>query len=45
MDSQPRTVRRLKASLTGTNLELTGDYNQRLVYQAVRTTSSNLEAR
>lgn len=30
-------VRRLKASLPGTNLELTGDYNQRLVYQAVRT--------
>jgi predicted NBD/HSP70 family sugar kinase len=36
MDSQPRTVRRLKASLGGTNLELTGDYNQRLVYQAIR---------
>jgi predicted NBD/HSP70 family sugar kinase len=30
-------VRRLKASLPGTNLELTGDYNQRLVYQAIRT--------
>ena len=30
-------MRRLKASLPGTNLELTGDYNQRLVYQAVRT--------
>lgn len=37
MDNQPRTVRRLKASLSGTNLELTGDYNQRLVYQAIRT--------
>jgi predicted NBD/HSP70 family sugar kinase len=36
MDSQPRTVRPLKASLGGTNLELTGDYNQRLVYQAIR---------
>ncbi|MBP2275408.1 MULTISPECIES: ROK family protein [Sphingomonas] len=36
MDSQPQTVRRRKASLSGTNLELTGDYNQRLVYQAVR---------
>jgi len=37
MESQPPMVRRLKASLSGTNLELTGDYNQRLVYQAVRT--------
>lgn len=37
MNSQPRTVRRIKASLSGTNLELTGDYNQRLVYQAIRT--------
>lgn len=37
MDTQPRTVRRLKASLSGTNLELTGDYNQRLVYQTIRT--------
>jgi predicted NBD/HSP70 family sugar kinase len=36
-DSQPQIVRRLKASLSGTNLELTGDYNQRLVYQAIRT--------
>ncbi len=36
-DSQPQIVRRLKASLPGTNLELTGDYNQRLVYQAIRT--------
>jgi hypothetical protein len=36
-DSQPQVVRRLKASLSGTNLELTGDYNQRLVYQAIRT--------
>lgn len=36
MESQPPIVRRLKASLAGTNLELTGDYNQRLVYQAVR---------
>ena len=35
--SQPRTVQRLKGSLSGTNLELTGDYNQRLVYQAIRT--------
>jgi predicted NBD/HSP70 family sugar kinase len=35
-DSQPQTARRLKASLSGTNLELTGDYNQRLVYQAIR---------
>ena len=37
MDNQPGTVRRFKASLSGTNLELTGDYNQRLVYQAIRT--------
>lgn len=37
MDSQPGTVRRFKASLSGTNFELTGDYNQRLVYQTVRT--------
>lgn len=37
MDSQPGTVRRFKASLSGTNLELTGDYNQRLVYQTIRT--------
>ena len=37
MVSQPRTVQRLKGSLSGTNLELTGDYNQRLVYQAIRT--------
>ncbi|TPG20409.1 ROK family transcriptional regulator [Sphingomonas koreensis] len=29
-------ARSLKASLPGTNLELTGDYNQRLVYQAIR---------
>lgn len=36
MDSQPRTARHLKAGLGGTNLELTGDYNQRLVYQAIR---------
>jgi len=36
-DSQPQVVRRIKASLSGTNLELTGDYNQRLVYQAIRT--------
>lgn len=36
-DSQPQIARRLKASLSGTNLELTGDYNQRLVYQAIRT--------
>jgi predicted NBD/HSP70 family sugar kinase len=36
MDSQPRTARRLKAGLGGTNLELTGDYHQRLVYQAIR---------
>jgi predicted NBD/HSP70 family sugar kinase len=36
-DSQRQIVRRLKASLSGTNLELTGDYNQRLVYQAIRT--------
>ena len=35
-DRQPQTARRLKASLSGTNLELTGDYNQRLVYQAIR---------
>jgi len=37
MESQARVTRPLKASLSGTNLELTGDYNQRLVYQAVRT--------
>lgn len=37
MDSQPGTVRRFKASLSGTNFELTGDYNQRLVYQTIRT--------
>ncbi len=36
-DSQPQIARRRKASLSGTNLELTGDYNQRLVYQAIRT--------
>ena len=36
-DSQPQIARRLKASLSGTNLELTGDYNQRLVYHAIRT--------
>ena len=36
-ESQARVTRPLKASLPGTNLELTGDYNQRLVYQAVRT--------
>jgi predicted NBD/HSP70 family sugar kinase len=36
-DSQPQIARRLKASLSGTNLELTGDYNQRLVYQTIRT--------
>lgn len=35
-DSQPQIARRHKASLSGTNLELTGDYNQRLVYQAIR---------
>lgn len=37
MDSQTGTVRRFKASLSGTNLELAGDYNQRLVYQTIRT--------
>jgi len=37
MVNQPRTVRRFRGSLSGTNLELTGDYNQRLVYQAIRT--------
>jgi predicted NBD/HSP70 family sugar kinase len=36
-DSQPQIARRRKASLSGTNLELTGDYNQRLVYQTIRT--------
>ena len=37
-DTQPQVVRRIKASLSGTNfLELTGDYNQRLVYQTIRT--------
>lgn len=36
-DNQPQIARRLKASLSGTNLELTGDYNQRLVYQTIRT--------
>lgn len=36
MNGERQRVRRFKATLSGTNLELTGDYNQRLVYQAVR---------
>jgi predicted NBD/HSP70 family sugar kinase len=37
MDIQPRSSPRLRGGLSGTNLELTGDYNQRWVYQAIRT--------